>query len=417
MMTMLSKPRLQRVADELGQDGVAGLLKWSARWMYWNAKMYRLPFKLRTRIESYFRPPITPWSLQWFQEHPEYPIQLLSAPQKFTIDPPKTLESTVFSGFMARTKYSVNARFVAAIPRSEIVGQDGLVVLPDSSFAAEIANGAQNLTADTDYLTFSRHTRRIPKAGKHFSFLMKWCRSGNYYHWIHDILLKSYPVLDMLPPDAKFIVPTDLSPFQHETLRLMGIRPEQLEYFDGKGVLVLEEHYFSPPVTWSGYDSAAANVWLRDKIFANCNIVSPKSTRRIFISRARAQHRRILNEQPMLSFLEPLGFQKYLLEEMSFREQVELFSQAEIVVGQHGAGLTNVLFSPPGCLVVEFFAPAHFKLGYWSYWMTSKTMGHDYWYVLCEGVANPSAPPNCDDLIVPIEKLERTLKSAGTNLS
>jgi hypothetical protein len=43
--------------------------------------------------------------------------------------------------------------------------------------------------------------------------------------------------------------------------------------------------------------------------------------------------------------LESYGFDSYVLEDLSFYEQVDLFSSAEIVVGPHGAGFTNTIFA------------------------------------------------------------------------
>jgi len=45
---------------------------------------------------------------------------------------------------------------------------------------------------------------------------------------------------------------------------------------------------------------------------------------------------------------------------------VRLFSEAEIVVGPHGAGLTNVMFMPTGGLLVELLAHRRVKPCYFS---------------------------------------------------
>jgi capsular polysaccharide biosynthesis protein len=68
-------------------------------------------------------------------------------------------------------------------------------------------------------------------------------------------------------------------------------------------------------------------------------------TERIYISRANAKHRRILNEDQIIQYLANYGFKPVVLEKMSFREQVELFTKAEIIVAPHGAGLATTLFS------------------------------------------------------------------------
>jgi hypothetical protein len=66
---------------------------------------------------------------------------------------------------------------------------------------------------------------------------------------------------------------------------------------------------------------------------------------RIWVSRAGAAHRRVGNEPAVMEALAPMGFVSVRPEFLSMREQVELFKNAAIVVGPHGAGLGATLFS------------------------------------------------------------------------
>ncbi len=75
--------------------------------------------------------------------------------------------------------------------------------------------------------------------------------------------------------------------------------------------------------------------------------------RKVFISRAAAGRRNLTNEAAVLQKLEPLGFERIEAEALSFADQVALFASADIVVGPHGAGLTNIVFCAPGSIVVE----------------------------------------------------------------
>ena len=43
--------------------------------------------------------------------------------------------------------------------------------------------------------------------------------------------------------------------------------------------------------------------------------------------------------------------------ELSPSAQVQLFSQARVLIGQHGAGLANMVWMPPGSQVVEIKPP------------------------------------------------------------
>ncbi len=76
--------------------------------------------------------------------------------------------------------------------------------------------------------------------------------------------------------------------------------------------------------------------------------------RRIWISREHfpEARRRIDNFGEIAPLLDQHGFESIILEELSFAEQVTLFSEAEIVAGSHGAGFSNIIFCPKNARVI-----------------------------------------------------------------
>ncbi|KAI9133966.1 DUF563 domain-containing protein [Acaryochloris sp. CCMEE 5410] len=125
----------------------------------------------------------------------------------------------------------------------------------------------------------------------------------------------------------------------------------------------------------SGYLPQAYIQQLRQAIF-------PKrpSTRnkRIYISRAQSakglKKRHIVNEAELIAALKPLGFEIYELEDFSLEEKVELFYDAEIVVGAYGGGITHVLFSE-SVKILELQVMAKTQT---YYYYLAKALGHDY---------------------------------------
>lgn len=97
--------------------------------------------------------------------------------------------------------------------------------------------------------------------------------------------------------------------------------------------------------------------------------------KRIFISRNDAKNRRILNQGEIDAVLAEFGYESLELTGKTFDEQRALFSAASHVVGVHGAGLTNILFSPPGAQVLEILPP---MCAVPDYWQLSTAMGHRY---------------------------------------
>lgn len=75
-----------------------------------------------------------------------------------------------------------------------------------------------------------------------------------------------------------------------------------------------------------------------------------KKFSRIYINR---KTRRLKNEEQVQKYLTNRDFQVLKLEEYSLDQQVTLFSHAELIVGFHGAGLANLVFSNEKTCVVE----------------------------------------------------------------
>ena len=125
---------------------------------------------------------------------------------------------------------------------------------------------------------------------------------------------------------------------------------------------------FSHPAQW--FPQWAID-YLKDKFAPD----DQPADKRIFISRNDAKTRRILNQPDVDAVLTEFGYVSEELAGRSFAEQRALFASASHVVGVHGAGLTNVLFSPPGTQVLEILAPMCASA---SYWRLSAAMGHRY---------------------------------------
>jgi hypothetical protein len=76
--------------------------------------------------------------------------------------------------------------------------------------------------------------------------------------------------------------------------------------------------------------------------------------RRIYISRQSAPSRKIKNFEDLnRSVFAKHGIAPVELEKMSVVEQVDMFTKADLVIAEHGAGLVNISFMRPGSVVIE----------------------------------------------------------------
>jgi hypothetical protein len=75
----------------------------------------------------------------------------------------------------------------------------------------------------------------------------------------------------------------------------------------------------------------------------------------LYVTRKNAGTRQLLNEEKVIERLLPYDVSITENEKLSIIEQVVAFSQAEFIVGPHGAGLTNAVFAKNPKGIMEFW--------------------------------------------------------------
>lgn len=237
-----------------------------------------------------------------------------------------------------------------------------------------------------------------------------------YYHWMFNVL----PKIHLLEKSGlKFDkIYVDVSQkFQEESIRMLGYNREQIiEVDEHKAVSGTQLIVPSLPdyIQVANTPTWTCN-FLRQK-FLNHNLQESDSTesrnKRIYISRATATSRKIINELEVVQLLQSYGFSVVELEKMSFSAQVNLFKNAEAVVAPHGAGLSNLVFCTEKTKVIEIFSPRYIVF---CYWFISRNIGLDYYCLFGEGetLNYYEWRFNKDNIYVNLDKLKRTFDLAG----
>lgn len=99
--------------------------------------------------------------------------------------------------------------------------------------------------------------------------------------------------------------------------------------------------------------------------------------------RRNAGMRKLINDQEISTLLSTAGFTVIAPEELSFSDQVRLFSQAELVIGATGAAMANLIFCPPGARMHVLMAQ-HEEMPYWYWQRLADCVGVDLSYGLGE---------------------------------
>mgnify|MGYP005990130899 CR=1 FL=1 len=94
------------------------------------------------------------------------------------------------------------------------------------------------------------------------------------------------------------------------------------------------------------------------KIFTkkvNENVHKNKNYKYLIISRLNAKRRNLTNEDELFARLKKYGFKRIFFEKMSYKKQIEVSQNCKIMLGYHGAGLTNSFFMKSGTHLIEIY--------------------------------------------------------------
>lgn len=80
--------------------------------------------------------------------------------------------------------------------------------------------------------------------------------------------------------------------------------------------------------------------------------------RPVYLARTDAKARSMQNEDELCAMLSAEGFEIFVASGASYADQVRAFARASLLVSPHGAGLANLIYTPPGTPVVEL-RPMH----------------------------------------------------------
>lgn len=173
--------------------------------------------------------------------------------------------------------------------------------------------------------------------------------SDNYFHWTFDVLPKLF-VLSKSDNCKNILVPEKLLKFSYvtDTLNILEYKITELKsdktYLAKEIIAQSNIPYFSKDVIFQ----------IRETVFRKVSATHMrKSAQNIYISRNKATRRKILNESELLNILSAYNFITVYLEDMTWREQVQLFRNANLVVAMHGAGLSNILYGEAAKGIIE----------------------------------------------------------------
>ncbi|WP_434625418.1 glycosyltransferase 61 family protein [Azospirillum sp. B2RO_4] len=205
---------------------------------------------------------------------------------------------------------------------------------------------------------------------------------NNVYHWLIDDLprLQAYGAGPFGRNGDPLLLNARLAqvPFVRETIAALGIGGQIATYPADR--LVAVDHLQAAPGFERGYAPEDAAAFRDCLLRAFGAPTRHPGDRIIYVSRFDAASRRETNEAEVRHFMESIGALCVSASELAMEQRAQLFSRARLLIGANGAGMTNMLFCPPGTPVIEV-APT---FPHPCYWLLASALGLPY-HVLISG--------------------------------
>ncbi|MFO7257304.1 MAG: glycosyltransferase family 61 protein [Bacteroidota bacterium] len=237
-------------------------------------------------------------------------------------------------------------------------GSNMAVIASDGSLIRELCfqwNRGLVSVEQNAFLKQKGFTRPTKINGTVFSMLAGGGAITYYYHWMVDSLPRLFLLREagLFDKVDYFLVPNYSMDYHKETLSYFGIKSNRVIS------ALSHRHVQADSLILTSYTRLDGHhpQWVCDGL--HNTFASPsapeRSDRLLYISRADAKQRRVLNEPELIEVLKPYGFEVYTMSALSMREKAELLGSARVIVGPHGSGSANFAFCKPGTKILDLF--------------------------------------------------------------
>jgi tetratricopeptide (TPR) repeat protein len=249
----------------------------------------------------------------------------------------------------------------------------------------------------------------------------------NYAHWLIEQLPRLYSV-ECNPEWAgmPLLVNDGLFPQQLESLELLGGNQHPVRILDRghrhrvrrliypTNLTAFHKRRFRPGEQATAADGPfhpQAIKFLRDRLLPQC-AANAKPGRRLWLSRKtqkKTGQRRLVNEADIEALFLAHGFESVAPETLSFRQQVKLFAEAEMIAGPGGAAMMNIVFAPPGARTLVF-TKNHPQVNFHYFTNIGQIIGHQVAHVCGEHFQTFEVHGFETDFVVPLDSARQAMR-------
>lgn len=263
---------------------------------------------------------------------------------------------------------------VTVLSQGVVLTSDGDVVFETLNCAHNIrrSSGLYRPLDDSIWVTEAKPKKPRERFGDDRRYvLLKQTWDSNYGHWLID----SFPKMGLLqeiadPAGCTFVLndhgDNPIRQVMVDSLAMAGVPEENLLFLPVGGTYEFARLTVLGALTQHPIKKSPFAIEFLERIAGQH---APGADKRIYLSRNATHRRRLINEDEVLEVLAPHGYVPVRTEELTLAEQMAVFAGADHVIGNMGAAMTNLAFSPRGVKVMS---------------LATERMAHDYFYdIVC----------------------------------
>lgn len=253
--------------------------------------------------------------------------------------------------------------------------------------------------------------RKLSKRKDYIIIFDNYSGPNGFAHWLCDGLTRIAETNDFID---RYIV---LLPeyFKDEALYLESLsffNIKEIEYLQKNTISKIQNLYVPSHICGTGNFNPENLKKTRDIILPQLN-TNNFNDEYIYISRGKSKRRFIENEKEVVSLMEKHDFKIIFMEDYLLSQQIQIISQAKIVISIHGAALSLIMFMKEKSIVLELRSKNDNINN--MFFNLACAVNVNYYYLLCN-FKNISEYANNFNLVVDILELDNEVKLLKNNI-
>ena len=276
-------------------------------------------------------------------------------------------------------QYAAPEIYVAKISKGNIIGRCGAIWVKGKCLLDIVAQDKENRV---DYIAYPvcyqyrgrlyyRYKYKLHKNKIKKGIFLCCVAPFNYYHFLIETLSRII-CMEEIVEDKEIPLLVDEMIFSYpqmeEALGKINKYHRPVIKINSEELYEVEELIYPSMNTWFPVNvktgmrnhakdfliSGSALINLRDAFLREVCLEEEECVwgKKIYLSRRKSEFSRLINEEKIESLFRASGFDIVYPEEMSFQEQIKLFTNAEMVAGVSGGAFANIIFCGEGTLII-----------------------------------------------------------------